>query len=169
VTQSSKKLVIIRHAHRNKLKGGEADNGLSAKGKKQSRALQKLYSRIFGRKKAEIYSSPKERCIETVQPIAKKIKVSLETLDTLNEAVTDAELKEKVRAFHSLWQESDAPLTVICSHGDWIPTYLKQVLGIELDLEKGGWIELEVDCNSSDQKVHLRWMIQDPTALFSST
>jgi broad specificity phosphatase PhoE len=157
---------MIRHAHRNKLKGGEADNGLSAKGKKQAKVLPKLFSRIFGHKKAKIYSSPKARCIETIQPIAKKFKFSLETLDTLNEAVTDAELKEKVRAFHSLWQESDAPLTVICSHGDWIPAYLKQVLGISLNLDKGGWIELEADCNASDPKLHLRWMIQDPSALF---
>jgi broad specificity phosphatase PhoE len=162
VTQS-RKLIIVRHAHRNKLKGGEADNGLSAKGKKQAKALEKLYSRVFGRKKAILFSSPKVRCMETLQPITKKIKVSLETIDSLNEAPTDAELKEKIRSFHSLWQKSDAPLTVICSHGDWIPLYLKQMLGVEIDLDKGGWIELEL----SQEKLTLRWIIQDPTLLSS--
>lgn len=162
----SKKLIIVRHAHRNKLKGGEADNGLSAKGKKQAKALAKLYSRIFGRKKALIYTSPKVRCIETIQLIAKKIKVSLEILDSLNEAPENSkgvtELKEKIRSFHSLWQESDAPLTLLCSHGDWIPAYLKQVLGIDLDLDKGGWIELEA---KPQQKPELKWIIQDPEKL----
>jgi broad specificity phosphatase PhoE len=164
VTQP-KKLIIVRHAHRNKLKSGEADNGLSAKGKKQAKALQKLYSNVFGGKKAVILSSPKVRCMETVQPIAKKIKVSLETIDSLNEAQSDTELNEKIRSFHSYWQKLDAPLTLICSHGDWIPTYLKQVLGVDIDLDKGGWIELESSQEKPKLRLALRWIIQDPTLL----
>ncbi|MFL5813296.1 MAG: phosphoglycerate mutase family protein [Bdellovibrionia bacterium] len=161
----SKKLIIVRHAHRNKLKGGEADNGLSAKGKKQAKALQKFYSSVFGRKKAIIFSSPKVRCIETVQPIAKKIKVSLETIDSLDEAQVDSELKEKIRSFHSLWQKLDSPLTLICSHGDWIPAFLKQMLGVEIDLDKGGWIELELSEEKLKPRLTLRWIVQDPTLL----
>lgn len=158
----TKTLIITRHAHRNKPKGGEADNGLSAKGRKQARALAKFYTRVFSRKKARIYSSPKIRCVETIEPIAKKIKVSLETLDSLNETPTESERLQKVRAFHSFWLSSDAPLTLICSHGDWIPAYLKSVFGIEIDLDKGGWLEVEQDSNA-DAKPTLRWIVQDPS------
>lgn len=155
-------LIITRHAHRNKLKGGEADNGLSAKGRKQARALAKFYTRVFARKKPQIFSSPKVRCVETVEPIAKKTKVSLETLDSLNEASLSSELDQKIRSFHSFWLSSDAPLTLVCSHGDWIPAYLKHVFGIEIDLDKGGWIEIERSAEKNSEP-SLRWIVQDPS------
>ncbi len=156
----TKTLVIIRHAHRNKPKGRDADNGLSSQGRKQAHALAKLYARAFKRKKPRIFTSPKIRCIETVELIAKKTKVSLETLDSLNEATTDSERAEKIRAFHSLWLSSETPLTVICSHGDWIPAYLKKVIGVEIDLDKGGWLQIEQEAQNRGE-LSLRWIIQD--------
>jgi phosphohistidine phosphatase SixA len=158
----NKTLIIIRHAHRNKPKGREADNGLSAKGKKQARALSKFYTKLFKSEKARIYSSPKTRCIETVEPLAKKLKIEVEILDSLNEALNpknaERELSEKARSFHLLWCESKNPLTVICSHGDWIPVYVKQCTGAEIDLDKGGWVQIEM----IDDQPRLRWIVQNP-------
>ena len=72
---SGKSLIILRHAHRNKPFGGLLDNGLSRKGKKQAAQAGKHFLEEYGRVKALVLSSPKRRCIETVEPIAEKIKI----------------------------------------------------------------------------------------------
>jgi phosphohistidine phosphatase SixA len=172
----SRKLIIVRHAHRNKLRGGEADNGLSAKGKAQARALAKFYIRIIGKQRPAgkqepvIFSSAKRRCIETVEPLAKKQKTPIETLDSLNEAINGSELREKARVFHSFWTNRKEPLTLICAHGDWITAYLKLLFALELDLEKGGWIEIESrepKASNAPKSAYpqLRWIVQNPSLL----
>lgn len=152
----NKTLVIVRHAHREKPTGREADNGLSTKGRKQAKAIAKFYQEIFEKTKPLVYSSPKLRCIETIEPLAKKTKAKLEILDSLNEAITTTELLRKIEDFNAHLRSLSAPLVVICSHGDWIPAYLKQVFGIDLDLDKGGWIQIDF----FNGKPQLSWVIQ---------
>ena len=154
----NKTLVIIRHAHRNKSEGREIDNGLSAKGRKQARALAKIYSKMFKKMRPVTYSSPKLRCIETVEPIATKRNVPVQILDSLNEALTTSELRRKINDFDAFWRANDAKLMVVSSHGDWIPAYVKKVTGAEIDLDKGGWLQIEMITD----RPQLRWIIQNP-------
>lgn len=156
-----KTLVIVRHAHRHKTLGSGADNGISEKGQKQARALSKFFGKVFDKKtKPVIYSSPKLRCIQTVEPLARKRGVEIKILESLNESSTTAELQKRITAFDALWRQSQDELTVICSHGDWIPAYLKMALGFEIDLEKGAWAQIEME----NRQLKLEWLAQDLTS-----
>jgi broad specificity phosphatase PhoE len=138
-------LLIVRHAHRDKSLGGEADNGLSAKGRKQSSRVLERFVECFGEQFAgagsvKVLSSPKRRCVETVQPIAEHLgtKVRLEAL--LDEGEN---LELRAKRFFQEWKKDSPKLMVICSHGDWIPCFLELATGVQTDLAKGGWIRLE--------------------------
>lgn len=151
----SRTLVVIRHAHRNKTSDPETDNGLSKKGKQQAKRIQKYIIRAFAKTKPLILSSPKKRCIETVQPLAKAYRLSVESSDLLDEA---RNLQCNVDTFLLAWKKNNSNLTFICSHGDWIQVFLKKVLSTDVALDKGGWAELVLNHG----KLSLRALIQDP-------
>lgn len=140
-----KTLIIIRHAHREKLSVGPSDNGLSPKGQKQAKSLTQYFDKKFGDVAAVFYSSPKKRCIETIEPIAKSVKATIKVLDSLDESDTQKQLQSRVRQFEEFWMALDAPLIVACSHGDWIPAFTQKIVGKSIDLDKGGWIELKLE------------------------
>ena len=47
-------------------------------------------------------------------------------------------------------------LTVVCSHGDWIPSFLMSLLGPTPISAKGGWAEIRLD----DSGPVLVWLFQ---------
>lgn len=147
--ESGKTLIVLRHAHRNKPFGGMLDNGLSRKGMKQANEAAKHFLEAYGRAKALVMSSPKRRCIETVQPIADKIKVAVETSPLLDEQgivppESSNHLEGRAKEFLRWWKAEAPELTVICSHGDWIPVFLRAATGANVDLSKGGWAEIRL-------------------------
>jgi phosphohistidine phosphatase SixA len=157
-----KTLIILRHAHRDKDAGSRSDNGLSAKGKKQAKAAAAFFKSRFGLdpdSKPLLFSSPKKRCQETLEPLARKLETQAEILPCLNEARTATELEQNVADFRYFWDQHPAPLIVICSHGDWIPRFLEATTGSPISLAKGGWAQLERD--EWHQKPRLTWLIQD--------
>ena len=156
---SKRILILVRHAHRSKRFGSQADNGLSEKGNKQAGGiLRHFLSRFAGLSAAdlELNSSPKLRCLQTVQPIAEVKCVKLKKLPCLGEG---GDLPSMVSEFLSRWRRGTALVTVACSHGDWIPEFLKLVTGAEgILLDKGAWAELD---GQPDGSLRLRWVIQD--------
>jgi broad specificity phosphatase PhoE len=156
--QRQKTLILVRHAHRDKALP-DADNGLSDRGKKQASLLSKYFKRAFDDARPEIYSSPKKRCIETVEKIAKRAEREIQIVDCLNESETQADLIRRVTEFMRLLQQSRAPLIVASSHGDWIPVFLDKILGIPIDLEKGAWAQLELNSKTGENR--LVELIQD--------
>jgi 8-oxo-(d)GTP phosphatase len=156
-----KTLVIIRHAHRDKDKGGREDNGLSKKGKRQAQEIAKYFKKKFSdEEKPSIFSSPKLRCVETVEPIAEETKTRIMTSPLLDESEEESPEKfdKRMQDFLDLWSASEAPLTIACSHGDCIPVMLQKISGNELDLKKGGWAEITLEKNG---KPKLKKVIQD--------
>lgn len=153
-----KTLVIVRHAHRSKSLGAEANNGLSPKGKKQAQKIAKFFKKRFlGARtppQIELISSPKKRCIETLKPVSELLGIPLKTSESLIEG---GHLEKNIEQFLIKWNQSRTPLTLICSHGDWIPAFFKKHLGITLELKKGAWAEIEVE---QDHK-KLTWVIQE--------
>jgi broad specificity phosphatase PhoE len=142
-----KRLVIIRHAHRDKDRGRQFDNGISAKGKKQVSRLIRYFARIYSEAHPLVLSSPKLRCLETVAPLAElcgtkvvKDPRLLEQQELKKESEKD--LDSRAREFSASWPDSEPDLTIACSHGDWIPLCLKHLTGADLDLKKGGWAEI---------------------------
>ncbi len=156
-----KRLVIVRHAHRDKPMGHSGDNGISKKGTKQTKGVTRLYEERFGDVKPVIYSSPKLRCIETVEPLAEKKNAKLTISDLLDEAGPDEspeDFVKKVREFANQWKKHESEIVIACTHGDWIPTFFYEILGTSIDLKKGGWAELELE----DGKPKLSWIVQEP-------
>lgn len=150
-------LVIVRHALRDKV---DEDNGLNAKGWDQAHRLAQFYRLRVGERPAALLSSPKVRCIETLSPIAQAIDQKIVPVDLLDEQKreTGTHFRKRIRQFLAEWREANVPLTLACSHGDWIPVALGQAIGFELPLKKGAWCEL----NYAKEKFSLSYLAQAP-------
>jgi broad specificity phosphatase PhoE len=136
---SDKILIFIRHAHRDKKTGRDQDNGLSATGKKQAQGLTKYFEKAYPKAKPVVLSSPKRRCVETVEPIARKFDVTIQLSFILDEG---GKIEQKVKSFDRWWKDQAPDLTIVCSHGDWLPAALKRLTGVRADMAKGGWAEI---------------------------
>ena len=102
---------LVRHARagsRGRWKGDDALRPLSKVGKAQAGGI----SRRLARKHLElIVSSPFVRCTATVEPLAAKHHLEVETSDALAEG---ARLAQALRLFEKV-QDREA---VLCTHGD---------------------------------------------------
>ena len=134
-----KVLILIRHAHRDKKGGRDSDNGLSSMGKKQAQNILKHFERNFAKQTPILLCSPKKRCMETVEPIARKLDCPMQISFILDEG---GNIEQKVKSFEKWWHEEGPELTVACSHGDWLPVCLKKLTGVRSDMAKGGWAEI---------------------------
>lgn len=152
---------MVRHAHRDKPFGRAADNGLSPKGKKQARRDAKALLKRLTDNDVELVSSPKLRCLETLEPLAARLEKTIDTSPLLLEESEEGEapnIEERIAKFINDVKRSPASITVACSHGDWIPMALDQLFGIELTLKKGAWAEIEF----ASGKPKLTWLVQSP-------
>lgn len=146
---SDRRLIIVRHAHRDTSQGRSLDNSLSKKGWEQAASVAKDLSSKLKGKKFVLISSPKKRCRETLQELAValdcKIKIS-RLLDERDEDLeTGSAFRKRIKKFVRWWENSKSSITVICSHGDWIPELTSMIQGEGLDLRKGEWVELELN------------------------
>jgi broad specificity phosphatase PhoE len=157
----TKTIIIVRHAHRDKPHGRKADDGLSPKGKKQARALTKFLAKHLDQR-PRILTSPKARCQETIEPIAEKLKVKFDCAKELMEhgdfdqQESEEQFRRRVADFCDSQMATPSPLTILCSHGDWIPVALEHLTGLELSLKKGGWAEIKIQ----NETPHLTWLVQ---------
>jgi broad specificity phosphatase PhoE len=141
-------LVFIRHAHRDTSFRAK-DNGLSDKGQRQARALSRIFEERVSSEasKVKLFSSPKRRCVETLQPIADiddlKIEIS-PLLDEQQEGENDTQFRARVAEFMSSVQtqfkgpKGNNDWVLVCTHGDWLPL----VLG-DVQISKGCWAQME--------------------------
>lgn len=109
-------MLLIRHAHagsRKEWAGSDEERPLSAKGRRQADALVGLLDEFAPQR---ILSSRYVRCVQTVEPLARRFGVRIEVADELAERSGAAALSV-VRA---LAQEKVA----LCTHGDIIPEVL---------------------------------------------
>jgi len=93
-----------------------------------------------------IYSSPSLRCVQTVEPLAERLGLTVELAPELFEGAATSRSVEYVRSF-------TGRSVVLCSHGDVIPDVLRnlQVGGSRLDgrgCAKGSIWQLD---NSTDR------------------
>lgn len=144
-----KTLILIRHGHRDNSRR-EMDNGLDDKGREQAKAIKRFFTERFSKDDTGsglwLVSSPKLRCVETLQPIAKALDRPVDVhpgLDEQNGRESGKGLEGRVQAFLKEWSDSKARLTVLCSHGDWLPLATVHLLGLQQDFKKGAWFEVE--------------------------
>ncbi|MBI2605727.1 MAG: histidine phosphatase family protein [Deltaproteobacteria bacterium] len=137
----AKTLILVRHAHRDKNQGD--DNGLSERGQRQAeRAAAHVKNRLeedFSDASIAVLSSPKRRCIETVAPLAQELKTQVETMNLLDEG---SRLEARVEEFVEWWIHEAPQVTIVCSHGDWIPCCVFRMTGARVDLKKGAIAEI---------------------------
>ena len=144
-------LILIRPAHRES-DVPSRDNGLSEKGQAQVKRLVSYLSDRIDGKSARYLSSPKKRCLETLGPIAKEMNAELEVDERLTETSpieTHSQLISRMDEFCDEWRYQGGELTVICSHGDYIPMMVERLTGARIGLKKAGVVEIETlgsDC-----------------------
>lgn len=112
------KIILLRHGDRS---GGYGDVELSAKGQQQALDLcqaPQLQDVQW------IFSSPKIRAQQTVQPLAKHLNLPLKIeveLDQRKSIETEQEFIHRVLKFMSQTVQNQAHENVIlCSHSDWL-------------------------------------------------
>ena len=123
------------------------DNGLSERGKAQSLEIaETLFAKLSAGKKPLILSSSKNRCVETVAPLAGLIGVDVEISPLLMEQVygeSEQSFLGRIDSFISEWKSSMPDVVIACSHGDVLPLMIEKISGTQRDLFKGEWVELK--------------------------
>jgi broad specificity phosphatase PhoE len=145
----SKTLILIRHAHRD-TEDPARDNGLSEKGRGQVLELVHHFKywieREHPKAKIKCFSSPKKRCVQTLTPIAEKLDLGVEIDSRLTE-VSPMESRQQVEArlesFLEDWKAKSAELTLVCSHGDFIPLCVQMLTGARIGIKKAGIVQIE--------------------------
>lgn len=164
-----KTLVLIRHAHRD-TSARELDNGLDEKGREQAKCIKRFFADRFQKGEADaglwLVSSPKLRCVETLNPLAKALEREVDVhpgLDEQSFKESSEVFEKRVATFLAEWAKSPAALTVLCSHGDWLPLATQRLMkGLNFDFRKGAWVELEWDTGVST----LKWCIPSFKTLY---
>lgn len=89
-------------------------------------------------------SSPKQRCIKTLEPIAALVNRSVQVEPLLNEHETGEDYGDFSKRAERVYKAFLASETswVCCSHGDWIPEFVETVLGLSVSIKKSGVLVL---------------------------
>jgi len=139
-------VLLVRHAragNRKYWKGPDIERPLSKKGQHQAEGLVDMLARYPVK---SILSSPYVRCVQTVEPLAEKLKRQVEQQLEL----TEGSEAEQVIA---LLRQCAGSTTVWCTHGDIVPIVLDAIVEqdglklkkVEKRYPKGSFWELEQD------------------------
>lgn len=134
-------MVFVRHGHREKL---GADNGLSPKGFTQVEDLLRNFKKGRLPESKNFWSSPKKRCVETLEPLAKLAGATLKVEKLLDEqGAGESTLQFNKRIMELLKKATETGEPVyLCSHGDLIPEAIDFLSGKVVDISKGQAIQL---------------------------
>lgn len=117
-------LYLIRHAHagsRHNWDGPDEQRPLSDKGQAQAERIAQQFADVGVKR---IISSPAVRCEQTVEPLAERLGIRVESDDSLMEGTSTG---PALKLLHELAGEGiDAAL---CSHGDVIPALVEALEG----------------------------------------
>jgi 8-oxo-dGTP diphosphatase len=115
------RLYLVRHAKagsRRDFDGDDRDRPLSRAGREQAHGLTLVLGHL---PISRIYSSPYVRCLQSVEPLAKKIGLDIRVTEALaeDEGSGIPDFSEAIALVHKAPSNS-----VLCSHGDVIPAVL---------------------------------------------
>lgn len=130
-------IIIQRHGaavSRAKWRKGEESRPLNSKGKKQAQALPALLDAFDP---ASVLSSPWQRCLATVEPLAKVEGLKVRTKDQLTEAAHTAHPSRTAAVIDRVLRE--ARPTVVCTHRPVLPTVIDSVRAVA---QQGAALEL---------------------------
>lgn len=121
-------LHLYRHASagdRTKWDGNDRERPLTKKGKRQAAAFAEA---MANRGIERIFSSPYERCVQSVKPLAKATGAKIEIDDALAEG-------PDIDAAYQLVDSLVGYNAVLCSHGDVIPAVINRMMWAGLSLD----------------------------------
>jgi phosphohistidine phosphatase SixA len=141
-------ILLVRHAkagQRGKYDGPDEERPLSKKGWRQAEGLVEA---LKGYGVSRILSSPYVRCVQTVEPLADALGLTVEPADELVEGADPAETRELMRRLGN-----EGAVAALCTHGDMVPGVLDLLVaheGLELPpdypFQKGStWVITEED------------------------
>ena len=114
-------MLLVRHAKagdRGRWDGPDHLRPLTEKGWEQAR---QLCDQLAGYGATRVLSSPYVRCVQTVEPLAERLGLSVEESDALAEGATTGQLDELLGSLRS-------ETAVLSTHGDVIPTLLDHLV-----------------------------------------
>ena len=161
------RLIFIRHAHRD-TSIRSLDNGISEKGREQVKGLEKFVkSRLkrdesFAQEGALWFSSPKQRCIETLAPLAERLgdaEVEIDPrIDEMGGGESQEEFRQRIMDLIKDFGASEAQWVFVSSHGDWLPMATEYVSGTAVSMKKAAWVEYQM----TGIRGELVWSLPDP-------
>ncbi len=111
-------IYLVRHGKagsRHDWKGSDEQRPLSKRGRRQADALVNL---LADRGIVRVFSSPSVRCVQTVEPLASKLGLTVDLRSELGEGTARADVAGFVGGLFST-------TAAVCSHGDMIPIILE--------------------------------------------
>jgi len=154
-------IYLVRHAHAGKKAqwpGPDLARPLSAQGRKEALGL---IDRLGGRPLGRVVSSPAERCLQTVQPLAGRLGRPVETDEALGVEGTAAGVLELLAC-------PTLDRAVLCTHGELIGEVFEELqrAGIELSTParwpKGSTWILELDGGHAWKGTYLEPLAVEP-------
>jgi 8-oxo-dGTP diphosphatase len=154
-------IYLVRHAHAGKKAqwpGPDLARPLSAQGRKEALGL---IDRLGGRPLGRVVSSPAERCLQTVQPLAGRLGRPVETDEALGVEGTAAGVLE-------LLARPTLDRAVLCTHGELIGEVFAELqrAGLELSAParwpKGSTWILELDGGHAWKGTYLEPLAVEP-------
>jgi 8-oxo-(d)GTP phosphatase len=121
-------LYLFRHTtagERSRWKGRDEDRSLTKKGWREADAIA---SSLADAGIERVLSSPYERCVQSVKPLAKLIKAPVEISPLLAE-------EPDIDAAYALIDGLIGTNAVVCSHGDVIPAIINRMMWAGLTLD----------------------------------
>jgi len=138
---------VVRHAKagsRSHWTGDDRKRPLSKKGQKQAEELVAVLGKY---KIASIHSSPYLRCVETVEPLARELRLEIALAPELAEG-------RGLRGLHRFFDDATLDAAVLCTHGDLVWELVEDLTSRRLlpafrdDFDKGSTWAVEVEDGS---------------------
>jgi phosphohistidine phosphatase SixA len=118
---------LVRHAHagnKSKWQGPDQVRPLSARGRLQASGL---VDQLHDYRVRRVLSSPAERCLQTVEPLAGRRGLTIEPSHALGVDATASQTLE-------LLEQSDLEEAVLCTHGEAIGRVFDKLRAVGVDL-----------------------------------
>ncbi len=154
--RDKKYLIFIRHAQQDRATR-QPDCGLTKTGQKQAQdAAQFIVNRWVDQwvnqladgapqPSLEIHSSPKRRCLETMEALKNITQSTIQVDPLLHEAFAHESFEQfyqRIHAFLEKWKASDSVITIACTHSDWIPVAVRSLTMVDFEVRHTGLIEI---------------------------
>lgn len=139
---SSASILLLRHSPAGKRREWQADDTLRPLDQQGRRQAAALADSLAGYPITRICSSPYKRCLQTVEPLSRKLGVPVEVVPQLGEGASTEDVVDFL-------ESASGSLTVACTHGD----VMEMLVGAGKPMKKGAFWLLDSDLRPVEYKM----------------